>query len=88
MLIGELAEMGELTAVEVQTDGLPTLAELDPYRLYLSWTIELRTDQDLQRIKDVFIFVEADPDASVIITPLARRRGQGKNAPCRPLVGA
>ncbi|MGI6034946.1 MAG: chemotaxis protein CheA [Limnochordia bacterium] len=70
MLIGELAEMGELTAVDVQTDDLPTLEELDPYRLYLGWSLELRTEQDLQRVKDVFIFVQADPDASVTITPL------------------
>jgi two-component system chemotaxis sensor kinase CheA len=83
MLIGELAELGELTAVEVQTDELPTLAELDPYRLYLSWSIELRTDRELQRIKDVFIFVEADPDASVIITPVAEEGAKAKT----PLAG-
>lgn len=78
MLIGELAEMGELTAVDVQTDDLPTLEELDPYRLHLGWSLELRTEQDLQRIKDVFIFVQADPDASVTITPLEEEAVKAK----------
>jgi len=39
---------------------LPLLAEADPEKCYLSWDLILTTDQGLNALNDVFIFVEDD----------------------------
>lgn len=63
----ELDEMGEMT-VEVNTDGLPPLSEMEAEAAYLSWQVILKGDVDRELIDDVFVWVEDDCELS--ITPL------------------
>ncbi len=59
LLLRQLGAMGELS-VEVETKRLPSLAELNPEDAYLSWTLELTTEQDQDAVAEVFEFVEDD----------------------------
>ncbi len=67
-LLDELAGLGNVEMIEVCTDNLPPLAELDPELLYLSWTLTLRTGHDEAAIRDVFMFVE--DDCTIEIRPI------------------
>ncbi|HQP29704.1 MAG TPA: Hpt domain-containing protein, partial [Deltaproteobacteria bacterium] len=63
-LIRELKAMGECSVVCL-LDDLPTLNDLDPEACYAAWDMILTTDQDMNAIKDVFIFVEDLSDIAV-----------------------
>jgi two-component system chemotaxis sensor kinase CheA len=56
----ELAELGTLTQVSVDTSKLPDLAVMDPEKCYLSWTMKLETAKDRQVVDAVFKFVRED----------------------------
>jgi two-component system chemotaxis sensor kinase CheA len=56
-LLDEIHELGD-SRVICRADGIPDLKGLQPERTYLSWDILLTTSQDLNAIRDVFIFVE------------------------------
>ncbi|WP_153306452.1 chemotaxis protein CheA [Desulfogranum japonicum] len=55
-LLDDLRELGDCT-IAVVTEDIPTLSELDPERLFLTWEILLTTDKGKDSIEDVFIFV-------------------------------
>lgn len=55
-LLRLLREMGEMT-VTCDTSALPTLAEIDVEKSYLSWIIHLTTDEDEDAVREVFDFV-------------------------------
>lgn len=57
MLIGELAELGEIVSIEADGSSLPQLDDLDPEKLYLNWNIVLETTVELSEVENVFIFV-------------------------------
>ena len=57
LLLNELREMG-LCHVVAHHDEIPPLNEIDPERCYTEWQILLTTEQDINAIRDVFIFVE------------------------------
>ena len=59
VLLRELAALGE-AKVTLNDSDLPLLDELDPDDAYLSWTIDLETDQGRDAIQDLFSFVEGD----------------------------
>ncbi|MBJ6723140.1 chemotaxis protein CheA [Geomesophilobacter sediminis] len=58
-LLGELRELGPCNVI-AHTTGFPTLEEMDPEQCYVYWDVILTTDQGINAIKDVFIFVEDD----------------------------
>jgi two-component system, chemotaxis family, sensor kinase CheA len=58
-LLAELHDLG-ICSVVAQTGALPALEELEPESCYFFWDIVLTTDQGINAIKDVFIFVEDD----------------------------
>ena len=58
-LLNELRELGKCQVI-VQMDEIPPLDDLDPEQTYAYWDVILTTDQGLDAIKDVFIFVEDD----------------------------
>ncbi|MDX9709440.1 MAG: chemotaxis protein CheA [Trichloromonas sp.] len=58
-LLNELRELGKCQVI-AQMDDVPPLAELDPERTYAYWDVILTTGEELDAIKDVFIFVEDD----------------------------
>ena len=66
LMLRELAGLGQISVV-VDTNGLPTLTEMDALRSYLSWTCTLVTDRDRAAIDEVFEFVAGDT-AQVVVT--------------------
>ena len=59
VLLREVARLGTTTTV-CDTSELPPLDQLDPEGAYLSWVIELETEQDEAAIREIFDFVEWD----------------------------
>ncbi len=66
LLIEGLKELGECVVV-AQTENIPYLDSYNPEKSYLFWDITLTTVQDVNAVKDVFIFVEDDCDISIEI---------------------
>ena len=55
-LLRLLREMGQMK-VTCDVSALPTLAEIDVEKSYLSWVIHLTTDEDIDAVREVFDFV-------------------------------
>jgi len=55
----ELDLMGKLSVVSDVSNVLP-LVEIDPQSSYISWTLELETDEPLFEVQDAFSWVERD----------------------------
>lgn len=64
-LLRELSGLGEM-AVVCDASAAPCLEDLDPEGAYLGWRIELRTDEGLAAIEEVFDFVVDDCELSII----------------------
>jgi two-component system chemotaxis sensor kinase CheA len=60
MLLLALSDLGELLAVESDTDRLPLFAELNVQKVYCSWRVLLRTMTSRRAVEDVFTFVSSD----------------------------
>jgi len=56
----ELANLGTLSKIAVDTAKLPDLAVMDPEKCYLSWTMKLETVKARQVVDAVFEFVRED----------------------------
>ncbi len=67
-VLDELAELGE-AFLTVDPSEVPTLDSIDPRLSYLAWEIELRTDEPIERVQDVFLFVSQE--CRIDIAPLA-----------------
>jgi len=63
-LLAELRDLGTCTVV-AQTEALPALEEMEPELCYVCWEVILTTDQGLNAIRDVFIFVEDDCELKI-----------------------
>lgn len=59
-ILKELADLGPLTQVTVDTAKLPDLEAMDPEQCYLSWTMQLETAKDRSVVDAVFEFVRED----------------------------
>ncbi len=57
LIFHELKELGMMKALEVGTESIPPLEEMDPERCYLCWSLELETDASLETLEGVFDFV-------------------------------
>ncbi|RTR38174.1 chemotaxis protein CheA [Shewanella canadensis] len=72
LMFTELRQLGELT-VKLAEANYPDFADIDPEACYLSWNLELITDQKIERLKEVFEWVEDECtihySSSVIDTP-------------------
>ena len=55
-LIDELNALGECK-FQVNFDRLPSLSEIDPFKCYSSWTLFIATAENIETLRDVFIFV-------------------------------
>jgi two-component system, chemotaxis family, sensor kinase CheA len=56
-LIDELHSLGKTLAL-VNTANIPSLEKFDGSKCYTSWEVILSTDQDINAISDIFMFVE------------------------------
>jgi len=63
-LINEIQELGD-TSIIAQTHKIPDLVNLIPENCYISWDIILTTNQGLEAIRDIFIFIEDSCDLSI-----------------------
>ena len=59
LIIRELKRVGEVV-VNVNTDGVPHLDEMDCEDCYLSWELSVETTKGLDAVKEVFEFVEGE----------------------------
>ncbi|MBN9122871.1 MAG: Hpt domain-containing protein, partial [Planctomycetes bacterium] len=66
-LLRGLAELGTVARVEPAA-ALPPLADLDPERCYLSWTVHIQTDRPAAALADVFAFAPDMVRATVVPT--------------------
>lgn len=57
LLLDEIRALGECRVTPLLKD-IPSLYDLDPEGCYLAWDIILTTQEHVDRIKDIFIFVE------------------------------
>lgn len=64
LLLDELCELGESRVIAC-TEAIPPLEKMDPELCYTSWDILLKTSQDQNTIKDVFIFVEDECELKI-----------------------
>jgi two-component system chemotaxis sensor kinase CheA len=69
LLLRNLSYAGTVLSTRIETKDLPSLAELETSRCYLSWEIIIRTGNPIGDLREVFEFVEEL--ARVEITPLA-----------------
>lgn len=66
MLLNELRSMGE-SVVLVHVSEIPDLENLNPEFCYMWWDIILTTKNDINTVKDIFIFVEESSELKVDI---------------------
>ncbi len=78
----ELANLGTLTQVTVDTSKLPELAAMDPEKCYLSWTMKLETSKDREVVDAVFEFVRED--SLLVITEEVKGQELGVRGEERP----
>jgi len=61
----ELGELGELS-VEVNISQLPILDDLDPEESYLSWALTLKSNVEIEKVKEIFEWVEDECDFEIV----------------------
>src|SRR5581483_2701647 len=67
LLLEELRSLGPCT-VEMHSEDVPPLAEMQPDRCFLWWNISLQTDRSLDEIRDVFLFLPDDSSIEIVPT--------------------
>lgn len=60
VLIDELGTKGEIKECNINTSEVPDIYKIDPYSLYLTATVVLKTERPKKELEDVFIFVAED----------------------------
>jgi len=60
----ELGDLGELSVV-VDISQLPVLDDLDPEESYLSWELTLKSDVEIEKVKEIFEWVEDECDFDI-----------------------
>ena len=68
-LIDELCSLGA-SVVQADFSKLPPMEDFDPESCYVSWRVVLVTSEEIETIRDVFLFVQ--DHSKVIITELQR----------------
>jgi len=65
LILRDLARLGEAVTTEVDVQGLPALASMDPEQCYLAWNVRLETSNTVGEIRDIFAFVEDNAEIRV-----------------------
>lgn len=77
LLIRELMTLGPVS-IDLQSQALPNLEDLDPETSYYRWILNVKTDAGLSAVKEVFEFVE--DDCTLSIEEKAEETGQARSA--------
>ncbi|MCS6865710.1 MAG: Hpt domain-containing protein [Gemmataceae bacterium] len=72
VVLRTIEELGTLRAVKPHLEQLPRLRDLDPERCYMSWTVQLETDQSPEAIRQACAF--AGEVVELTIEPESARR--------------
>ncbi|MBN1649637.1 MAG: chemotaxis protein CheA [Spirochaetales bacterium] len=64
LLLKELSELGDYSVI-AHTEKIPDLKNIDAEKCYIYWEIILTSNYTINRIRDVFIFVESDSRLSI-----------------------
>jgi two-component system chemotaxis sensor kinase CheA len=56
----ELGSLGTLSEIKVDDSRLPDVADMDPEKCYLSWSMQLKTGKDRTAVEAAFEFVRED----------------------------
>ena len=78
-LLSELKELGSCNVV-AHTAGFPALEQMNPEECYIYWDVILTTDQGVNAIREVFIFVEDDCKLRIESSP-GPQPGEGAGRP-------
>lgn len=65
LLLRELADLGRVIRLDVDTSALPSLAELNSEECYLSWSMELESTASECALQEVFMFLDNDSSYDV-----------------------
>jgi len=65
MLLMELSDCGEIIETKPHIDELPDFNDLDVHKLYIYWTVTIKTSMDVSILKNIFIFVEDGAEISI-----------------------
>jgi two-component system, chemotaxis family, sensor kinase CheA len=60
-----LSELGEFIHVTADWRHLPAFTDLDPYQLYISWEVVLKTARGDEEVEEVFFFVKDDNEIHI-----------------------
>ncbi len=66
VLINELSSLGEDAIINLDTNKLPLLKDLDPSECHLSWNIEMGSDMPLDMLEEVFELIDDESSATII----------------------
>ncbi len=61
-----LSTLGEIVAISVVDDNLPSMTEIDPEVCYLGFEINFKSSESKQAIEDVFEFVREDSEIHIL----------------------
>ncbi|QFU20590.1 chemotaxis protein CheA [Shewanella eurypsychrophilus] len=78
LMFNELRQLGELT-VNLAECNSPDFEDIDPEACYLSWQLELITEQPLKRLEEVFEWVEDECIISYSSTPAVNDSAEQDN---------
>ena len=83
LVLRDLARLGTVAEMTVDTSRLPEIQALAPEECYLSWAIRLSTDRSPDEIRAVFVFVEDSSQIGVEATSSVPDAGSVAGAaPC------
>ncbi|MGI4791608.1 MAG: chemotaxis protein CheA [Janthinobacterium lividum] len=87
LLLGQLAEAGEILSIICDTARVPALAELDPEDCWLAWDVTFRSDWDEARLREIFEFVADDSEVDFSVTAVVEApEAEAPEAPEAPEV--
>ncbi|WP_018247229.1 chemotaxis protein CheA [Orenia marismortui] len=64
-LIKELEDFSEVIDNNINLSRIPEIYEMDPEKCYLTFTLLIKTQVSIDRIKEVFIFIEFDNEIEI-----------------------
>lgn len=69
LLLRDLARLGQVESLELNSDAIPPLDQLDPESCYLSWRMVLFTEASEEEVRDLFVFVEDESRVEIATEP-------------------
>ncbi len=60
LILKDVMSMGSVSNFKVDTSAVPQLDQIDPEKCYVSWTLEVESEQNIQAIRDAAMFLNDD----------------------------